>query len=93
MLSNEWFYVMSQFRDSDIAISLLTAMEQFADADVLPITGDSKPRFAIMLGIVSGHQTGLKNRFMELQGFKNGGGNFVRAPQYGQIQDDTDISP
>lgn len=93
MLSNEWFYVMPQFRDSDIAVSLLAAMEQFADADELPITGDPKPRFAIMLGIVSGHQTGVKNRFMEQQGFKNGGGNFVRAPQYGQEQDDTDIAP
>lgn len=88
MLSNEWFYVLEKFRDSDIAVALLQAMQDFADADELPITGEGKPRFAIMLGIVSGKQTGVKNRFMEMQGYINGGGNYVRAPQYGPQQND-----
>jgi len=90
MLTNEWFYVMPQFRDSDIAAALLHAVEAFADADTLPLSGETKPRMPIMLGMVSGQQTGVKNRWMQQQGFINGGGNFVRAPQNVEIEENID---
>lgn len=90
MLTNEWFYVMPQFRDSDIAKALLHAVESFADSDVLPFSGEAKPRMPIMMGMVSGQQTGVKNRWMEQQGFINGGGNFVRAPQNDEVKEDID---
>ncbi len=92
MLTNEWFYVMPQFRDSDIAKALLHAVEAFADADVLPLTNETKPRMAIVMGMISGQQTGVKNRWMEQQGFVNGGGNFVRAPQNVEFQEDDEIN-
>ena len=88
MLTNEWFYVLPQFRDSEIAENLLRAMEQFADSDELPFSGEEKPRMAILMGMVSGQQTGVKDRFMKQQGYDNGGGNFVRAPQYEPQQED-----
>jgi GNAT superfamily N-acetyltransferase len=91
MLTNEWFFVLPQFRDSEIALALLSAMESFADADQLPYSEEAKPRMAIMLGMVTGQQTGIKNRWMQQQGFINGGGNFVRAPQYEPQQEDDDV--
>lgn len=81
-LVNEWFYVLPQFRDSEIAKGLLAAVEAWADADEQPWTGQPKPRMPIMIGMLSGQQTGLKSKFMQGLGYANGGGNFVRAPQY-----------
>lgn len=90
-LVNEWFYVIPQFRDSDIAVMLLKAVENWADADVQPWDDVPKPRMAIQLGMLSGQQTGLKNKFMQRLGYANGGGNFVRAPQHEQdIKTDDD---
>ena len=43
-LLNEWFYVLPQFRDSDIAIMLLKAVEEWADADINPWNDKAKPR-------------------------------------------------
>ena len=43
-LINEWFYVLPQFRDSDIARALLSAVEAWADSDIQPWTGEPKPR-------------------------------------------------
>lgn len=84
-LVNEWFYVIPQFRDSDIARMLLKAVESWADADIQPWDGGEKPRMAIQLGMLSGQQTGLKNKFMQQLGYVNGGGNFIRAPQNDEI--------
>lgn len=87
-LVNEWFYVLPQFRDSDIARALLTAVETWADADVQPWNGQPKPRMAVMIGMLSGQQTGLKNKFMSRMGYSNGGGNYVREPQHEQDEED-----
>ena len=84
-LINEWFYVLPQFRDSDIAIMLLKAVEEWADADINPWNSKAKPRMPMVVGMMSGQQTGLKNKFMQGLGFINGGGNFVRAPQHEQF--------
>ena len=84
-LINEWFYVMPQFRDSDIAIMLLKAVEEWADADINPWNNKAKPRMPMVVGMMSGQQTGLKNKFMQGLGFINGGGNFVRAPHHEQF--------
>lgn len=88
MLTNEWFYVLPQFRESDIALALLTAMEHFADAESVPYSGEDKPRMAIMLGMLSAQQTGAKDRWMRQKGYVSGGGNFVRAPHYEPHQED-----
>lgn len=79
-LINEWFYVLPQFRDSDIARNLLKAVEDWADADIQPWNGEPKPRMAMIIGMLSGQQTGLKNKFMQRLGYQNCGGNFVRSP-------------
>lgn len=89
-LINEWFYVLPQFRDSDIAIMLLKAVEEWADADINPWNDKAKPRMPMVVGMMSGQQTGLKNKFMQGLGFTNGGGNFVRAPQHEQFIEDDD---
>ena len=89
-LINEWFYVLPQFRESDIAIMLLKAVEDWADADINPWNNKAKPRMPMVVGMMSGQQTGLKNKFMQGLGFINGGGNFVRAPQYEPQQQDND---
>lgn len=81
-LVNEHFYVIPQFRDSDIARALLTAVEAWADADLQPWSGAPKPRMPIVMGMLSGQQTGLKNKFMTQRHYKNGGGNFIRSPKY-----------
>jgi len=89
-LVNEWFYVLPQFRDSDIAIMLLKAVEEWADADINPWNDKAKPRMPMVVGMLSGQQTGLKNKFMQGLGYVNGGGNFVRAPRYEQDQEADD---
>ena len=89
-LINEWFYVLPKFRDSDIARTLLQQVEIWADADVQPWNEEPKPRMPVMMGMLSGQQTGLKNKFMRSLGYVNGGGNFVRAPQHEQVETDAD---
>lgn len=90
-LINEWFYVLPQFRDSDIAIMLLKAVEEWADADINPWNDKAKPKMPMVVGMLSGQATGLKNKFMQGLGYINGGGNFVRAPHHEQfIEDDDD---
>lgn len=89
-LVNEWFYVLPQFRDSDIAIMLLKAVEEWADADINPWNEKVKPRMPMVVGMLSGQQTGLKNKFMQGLGYVNGGGNFVRSPRYEQDQETDD---
>lgn len=84
-LVNEWFYVLSQFRDSDIARNLLKAAEDWADADIQPWNNLPKPRLAMIVGMLSGQQTGLKNKFMQRLGYQNCGGNFIRRPNDGEI--------
>lgn len=87
-LVNEWFYVLPQFRDSDIARALLSAVEVWADADIQPWNDEPKPRMAMVVGMLSGMQTGLKNKFMQQLGYVNGGGNFVRKPQHEQNEEE-----
>lgn len=84
-LINEWFYVLPKFRDSDIAIMLLKAVEEWADADINPWNDRAKPKMPMIVGMMSGQQTGLKNKFMQGLGYVNGGGNFVRAPHHEQF--------
>jgi len=44
----------------------------------------------MVLGMMSGQQTGLKNKLMQGLGWINGGGNFVRAPHHEQFIEDDD---
>lgn len=89
MMTNEWFYVDRHFRDSDIARGLLRQIENWADSDI-DHRGTTKPTMAVMIGMLSGQQTGLKNKFMKQHGYTNGGGNFVRAPNEPFKQDNAD---
>jgi GNAT superfamily N-acetyltransferase len=84
-LINEWFYVLPKFRDSDIAIMLLKAVEEWADADINPWNNRAKPHMPMVVGMMSAQQIGLKNKFMQGLGYDNGGGNFVRAPRHEQF--------
>jgi GNAT superfamily N-acetyltransferase len=91
VLLNEWFYVLPQFRDSDIARALLTAVEVWADEEVEPRTGKHKDKLGIVIGIWSGERTGIKDQFMERLGYQNAGGSFVRAPEPLRARDEQQV--
>jgi hypothetical protein len=49
----------------------------FADESGDPATGKGLP---IIIGMMTGRDTDLKDKLMERKGYQYGGGNFVRAP-------------
>lgn len=89
---NEWLYVMPDFRDTDIADQLLTFVEHFADAAVSPQTQEGLP---IVMAMMAGQDTELKDELMRRRGYQYGGGNWVRAPRSPNVQveeDDADAA-
>ena len=80
-LNNEWFYVHSEWRDTEIADRLLIAVEEFADSQINPATKEAVS-IPIVLGVVTGVDTELKDALMKKRGWKRGGSNFVRARQH-----------
>jgi len=86
VMQNEWTYVLPSWRDTDVADQLITAAEIFADEHGDPATGKGLP---IIIGMMTGRDTDLKDKLMKRKGYQYGGGNFVRAPSDVQeIQDD-----
>ncbi len=77
VMGNDWTYVLSTWRDTDVADQLMTAVEMFADENGNPATGKGLP---IIIGMMTGRDTDLKDKLMERRGYQYGGGNFVRAP-------------
>lgn len=86
-LNNEWFYVHPEFRDADVADKLLTAVEDYASSQVDTRTG-RRVTIPIVLGMVTGTDTRLKDMLMERRGYQYGGGNFVRATNHVEQQED-----
>jgi hypothetical protein len=77
VMQNDWTYVLKTWRDTDVADQLMTAVEAFADKSGNPATGKGLP---IIIGMMTGRDTDLKDKLMERRGYQYGGGNFVRAP-------------
>lgn len=77
VMQNDWTYVLKTWRDTDVADQLMTAVEVFADESGNPATGKGLP---IIIGMMTGRDTDLKDKLMERRGYQYGGGNFVRAP-------------
>ncbi len=77
VMQNEWTYVLKTWRDTDVADQLMKAVEMFADESGNPATGKGLP---IIIGMMTGRDTDLKDKLMERKGYQYGGGNFVRAP-------------
>lgn len=77
VMQNDWTYVLKTWRDTDVADQLMTAVEVFADEKLDPATGKGLP---IIIGMMTGRDTDLKDKLMERRGYQYGGGNFVRAP-------------
>ena len=77
VMQNDWTYVLSTWRDTDVADQLMKAVEMFADEKGDPATGKGLP---IIIGMMTGRDTDLKDKLMERRGYQYGGGNFVRAP-------------
>jgi len=77
VMQNEWTYVLKTWRDTDVADQLMKAVEMFADDNGDPATGKGLP---IIIGMMTGRDTDLKDKLMERKGYQYGGGNFVRAP-------------
>jgi hypothetical protein len=78
VMQNDWTYVLKTWRDTDVADQLITAVEMFADEKVDPATGKGLP---IIIGMMTGRDTDLKDKLMKRRGYQYGGGNFVRAPK------------
>ena len=78
VMQNDWTYVLKTWRDTDVADQLMTAVEMFADENGNPATGKGLP---IIIGMMTGRDTDLKDKLMERKGYQYGGGNFVRAPR------------
>lgn len=78
ILNNEWTYVMPDWRSTDVASQLLSAVEAFADESGDPATRKGLP---VIIGMLTGRDTDLKDKLMERKGYQYGGGNFVRAPR------------
>jgi hypothetical protein len=77
VMQNEWTYVLKTWRDTEVADQLMKAVEMFADENGDPATGKGLP---IIIGMMTGRDTDLKDKLMERRGYQYGGGNFVRAP-------------
>jgi hypothetical protein len=77
VMQNEWTYVLKTWRDTDVADQLMKAVEMFADKSGDPATGKGLP---IIIGMMTGRDTDLKDKLMSRKGYQYGGGNFVRAP-------------
>ncbi len=80
-LCNEWTYIMPDYRDGECYDNMMTAVEDFADSKVHPETGYGLP---VIMSNMSGRDTNAKDKLLELRGYQNGGGNFVRAPHHEQ---------
>ena len=85
VMQNDWTYVLSTWRDTDVADQLMTAVEMFADEKGDPATGKGLP---IIIGMMTGRDTDLKDKLMARRGYQYGGGNFVRAPRDVQKEED-----
>jgi hypothetical protein len=85
VMQNDWTYVLKTWRDTDVADQLIKAVEIFADENGNPATGKGLP---IIIGMMTGRDTDLKDKLMERKGYQYGGGNFVRAPR--DVQKETD---
>jgi len=91
VMQNEWTYVLKTWRDTDVADQLIKAVEMFADEKGDPATGKGLP---IIIGMMTGRDTDLKDLLMERKGYQYGGGNFVRAPSNVQEREkDRDSDP
>lgn len=91
VMQNEWTYVLKTWRDTDVADQLMKAVEMFADENGDPATGKGLP---IIIGMMTGRDTDLKDKLMERKGYQYGGGNFVRAPSNVQEREkDRDSDP
>ena len=77
VMQNEGTNVLKTWRDTDVADQLMKAVEMFADDNGDPATGKGLP---IIIGMMTGRDTDLKDKLMERKGYQYGGGNFVRAP-------------
>ncbi len=89
VMQNDWTYVLKTWRDTDVADQLIKVVEVFADEKVDPATGKGLP---IIIGMMTGRDTDLKDKLMERKGYQYGGGNFVRAPSDVQKEKDHDTS-
>lgn len=87
VLQNEWFYVHSDWRNTEIAGGLLTMVENFADSQVDPRTQEPV-KIPILLGVLTGTDTELKDMLLKRRGYQPGGSNFVRATSYEQDEED-----
>lgn len=86
-LVNEWFYVDDKFRDTEVAEQLMTAVERFADTSVNPQTQEGLP---VVMAMMTGLDTELKDELMRRRGYQYGGGNFVRKPNVQVQENDLD---
>lgn len=86
-LNNEWFYVHKDWRDTEVADKLLTGIELFADTQIDP-SSKQPVKIPILLGLLTGTDTTLKDMLMRRRGYQYGGSNFVRAPNYVENEED-----
>jgi len=95
VLSNEWTYVLPDYRDTEVYVNLMTAVEDFADSKIHPDTGLGLP---IIMSNLSGKSADTKDALLKRRGYQHGGGNFVRAPNHEQEKEtdhgneDTDVA-
>lgn len=87
VMSNDWTYVLTTWRDTDVHAQLLSAVEAFADDSGDPKSGKGLP---IIMGMMTGRDTDLKDKLMSRRGYQYGGGNFVRAPKNVVQEKETD---
>ncbi len=95
VLSNEWTYVLPDYRDTEVYVNMMTAVEDFADSKIHPDTGFGLP---IIMSNISGKSAETKDALLKRRGYQFGGGNFVRAPHHEQEKEtdhgneDTDVA-
>ena len=78
LMNNEWFYVLPDWRETDVSLAMIKMVEQFADENGDPATGKGLP---VIIGMMTGRDVMLKDELMSQLGYQYGGGNFVRAPK------------
>lgn len=84
---NEWFYVLPQFRESEIAEALVHATNSWADAVTDPRTSRKKAQIGVIFRAFP-DMTGITRQSLEELEFVFDNGGFRRAPLAARTDDE-----
>lgn len=88
-LVNEFIFVHRDYRDTEVAANLMSAVEMFAETQVDARTG-TRVSVPIVMGVMTGESAELKDELLRRRGYVYIGGNYLRAPHVQEKENDDD---